>query len=347
VKTATGSRITSLDRAIHIDRELVATMMRFVRRGLACLLAVGCGHSPGVPADGARADAAPDASRLAPPAAGPYPIVLAHGLFGFTSIGPLDYFYGVAPVLEAQGRTVVATAVDPVQSSDVRGAQLVAAIEQIRASTGAAKVVIIGHSQGGLDARWAAAHDPDAVAAVITIATPHRGSPVADVATGLVPGDSAAALDALADLFGFSGTSFEGALQDLTSAGASAFNAATPDAPGVRYWSVAGRSNLATAADCPPSSTITSPWDRTVDPMKAVLAPVSAILSLAVSPDTPVQDGLVTLDSAQWGTFLGCVPADHFDEVCQIAGESPGIGNDFACLGLYQNLGTLLTANGF
>ena len=81
--------------------------------------------------------------------------------------------------------------------------------------------------------------------------------------------------------------------------------------------------------------------------MKAVLLPVSGILAAAVSPAMPVQDGLVTLQSAQWGRFLGCVPADHFDEVCQIAGESPGIGNDFACLGLYENLGKLLTANHF
>ncbi len=323
--------------------------MPLVRRGFAFVLviATGCGSAPkGSPADALAPAVIPDAALDAAPS-GPYPIVLAHGLFGFTNIGPLDYFYGVAPVLEAQGRTVIATAVDPVQSSDVRGAQLVADIEQVRASTGASKVVIIGHSQGGLDARWAASHDPDAVAAVITIATPHLGSPVADVAAGVAPGDAQAALDALADLFGLSGTSFEGALQDLSTAGAAAFNAATPDAPGVMYWSVAGRSNLVTADDCPPSSTITSQWDGSVDPMKAVLLPVSGILSAAVAPATPVQDGLVTLQSAQWGRFLGCVPADHFDEVCQIAGESPGIGNDFACLGLYENLGNLLTANHF
>jgi triacylglycerol lipase len=281
------------------------------------------------------------------PPGGPFPIVLAHGMFGFKSIGPLDYFYGIAPVLEAQGRTVITTTVDPVQSSDVRGAQLVMQIEQIRAQTGAAKVVIIGHSQGGLDARWAASHDPDAVAAVITVATPHLGSPVADVALGVVPGDTQSAFDSLADLFGLSGTSFEGSLQNLSTAGAAAFNAATPDAPGVKYWSVAGRSNGATAADCPPSSTITSAWDGSTDSMKALLLPVNGIMSAATSPDTPVNDGLVTLASAQWGTFLGCVPADHFDEVCQIAGESPGLGNSFDCLGLFKNLGAMLTAQGY
>jgi triacylglycerol lipase len=312
---------------------------------LALALAA-CSHPPGdTTLDASAATPSPDAEMLAAPH-GPYPIILAHGLFGFTNIGPLDYFYGIAPVLEAQGRTVIATSVDPVQSSDVRGQQLVTQIEQIRAQTGADKVVIIGHSQGGLDARWAATNDPEAVAAVITIATPHLGSPVADVALGLAPGDEQAALDALANVFGLSGTSFEGALQDLSSAGAAAFNAATPDVKGIKYWSVAGRSNMIAADECPPSSTITTEWDSSNDPMDAVLLPVDAILQSQVSSST-VQDGLVTLDSAQWGTFLGCVPADHFDEVCQIAGASPGIGNNFDCLGLYENLGNLLTANGF
>ena len=61
-----------------------------------------------------------------------------------------------------------------------------------------------GLAQGGLDARWAAAHDPDHVAAVVTVATPHRGSPVADVALDILPGNSSDALNALADLFGLS-----------------------------------------------------------------------------------------------------------------------------------------------
>jgi triacylglycerol lipase len=303
-----------------------------------------CSHAPGGEPIDASAPTPPDAELPAAPH-GPYPIILAHGLFGFTNIGPLDYFYGIAPVLQAQGRTVIATSVDPVQSSVVRGQQLVTQIEQIRTQYNADKVVIIGHSQGGLDARWAATNDPDAVAAVITVATPHLGSPVADVALGLAPGDAQAALDTLASAFGLSGTSFEGALQDLSSAGAAAFNAATPDVKSIKYWSVAGRSNMTAADACPPSSTMTIEWDTSNDPMDPVLVPVDAILQSQV-PSSTVQDGLVTLDSAMWGTFLGCVPADHFDEVCQIAGESPGIGNDFNCLGLYENLGNLLTANG-
>lgn len=324
-------------------------------RGALCtafvLLGAACGaHEPGVaaPPDAVpvSVDAAPDAPT------GPYPIILAHGLFGFDQIGPLEYFYGIPEALEAQGRQVFTPRVDAVQSAEVRGAQLVAAIEQVRAQTGAAKVVVIGHSQGGLDARWAAAHDPGAVAAVVTVATPHRGSPVADVASGLMPGDASAALDALADLFGAatagSQSSFAGAISSLTSAGTAQFNAEVPDVPGVAYYSIAGRSALAGKDACPPGAApFITTWDNDVDPMDAELLPIAGILEAAVLPGAPTQDGLVTVDSAKWGTFLGCIPADHFNEVCQIAGASPGLGNGFDCTAFWTGLESWLRAQGY
>ena len=85
-------------------------------------------------------------------------------------------------------------------------------------------------------------------------------------------------------------------------------------------------------------------WDSSRDPLGIELLPVAGILAAAVLPDTPTQDGLVTVDSAQWGTFLGCIPADHLDEVCQVAGESPGLGNDFDCLAFWSDLEQFLRA---
>ncbi len=308
---------------------------------LAVALLVGCHHDLDEPIVDAAAFMPVIGQPIARP---PYPIVLAHGLFGFSKIGPLDYFYGVIPVLEASGRTVVAKQVDAVQSSDVRGAQLVQIIEDTIVATGADKVIVIGHSQGGIDARWAAAHDSAHVAAVVTIGTPHRGSPIADVATAIAPGDSSAALNALGTLFGLSDTSFVGALDSLTTAGSSAFNAEIVDVPGIPYYSVAGRSDLADKSSCPPSTPFLATWDGDLDTMDAELLPTAGILSAVMLPATPTQDGLVTVDSATWGTMLGCVPADHLNEVCQIAGAPAGIGNGFDCLGFYRGLEQYLTA---
>jgi len=187
-------------------------------------------------------------------------------------------------------------------------------------------------------------------AAVITIATPHRGSPVADVADGILPGNSSAALDALANFFGVaqsgSSSSFPGAIHTLTTAGADAFNQATPNAPGVAYYSIAGRSNLASSCDGT-EYPIAARWNTQVDPTGLELVPLAGILDAAALPDTPVHDGLVTVDSARWGTFLGCIPADHIDEVCQIAGASPGLGNDFDCQAFYADLLQFITDNSY
>ncbi len=320
-----------------------------MKLGLVIALVGGC-HFAGDGITTAPPDAAPIARAPDAAPAIPYPIVLAHGLFGFDQIAGVDYFYGIGAALTANGRVVFAPRVDAIQSPDVRGAQLVAAIEDARKTTGADKVIVIGHSQGGLDARWAALHDADSIAAVVTVAAPHRGSPVADVATGILPGDSTAALDVLADLFGAStsgsSSSFQGAMVALSSAGAAQFNLLVPDVPGMPYYSIAGRSNGAHADACPPAAAdFMASWDGSVDPINAVLAPVGVILDAAVAPATPTHDGLVTVDSAKWGTFLGCVPADHFDEVCQIAGQSPGLYNNFDCLAFWTGIDNYLHAH--
>ena len=65
------------------------------------------------------------------------------------------------------------------------------------------------------------------------------------------------------------------------------------------HFSVAGRSALSSANDCAPAATgFMSTWDSSLDPLKAELVPVAAILVAASLPSTPTHDGLVTVDSA-------------------------------------------------
>src|SRR5262245_13519683 len=136
----------------------------------------------------------------------PYPFVLAHGFFGFEEFAGLDfetYYFHVKEHLASQGEIVLTPAVDPFNDSDERGKQLLDKIEAFRVTTGAAKVNIVGHSQGGLDARVVANLAPDRVASVITISTPHYGTPVADVAMKLFGDPNAQAIiDALVQLIG-------------------------------------------------------------------------------------------------------------------------------------------------
>ncbi|MGU9823722.1 esterase/lipase family protein [Pseudomonas sp. LF090] len=109
-----------------------------------------------------------------------YPLVLVPGMLGFVRLGLFPYWYGIVPALRAGGAQVFPVQVAPLNASEVRGEQLLAQIERIRRQTGAEKVNLIGHSQGSLTARYAAARRPEWVASVTSVAGPNHGSELAD-----------------------------------------------------------------------------------------------------------------------------------------------------------------------
>ena len=109
-----------------------------------------------------------------------YPIVLAHGLFGFDDILGVDYWYKVPETLQKDGAKVFLTTVANSNTPEIRGEQLIAEIERVLAITGAEKVNIIGHSHGGPTSRYVASVRPDLVASVSSISGVNKGTPVAD-----------------------------------------------------------------------------------------------------------------------------------------------------------------------
>ena len=255
-------------------------------------------------------DAACDAPALGPDPAGAvtrYPIILAHGFMSDSGA-----FAKAAAVLRTDGHLVFAADVPPLAPVDVRAEYLAAWVDHVRSEYGAERVNIIAHSMGGLDARWLVSElgYADAVASVTTLGTPHWGSAVADTALGMV------------GLIGFIeryydtdevDADLEGALLDLTTDEAAFFNEIVRDDPNVHYASWAGVSSkiakwpAATEDWCgdvlaPPSGW----WGWGADLMSKRLAPLSVIAG-------GINDGVVRVDSATWGDFQGCVPADHLD----------------------------------
>lgn len=109
-----------------------------------------------------------------------YPLVLVPGMLGFVRLLLYPYWYGIIPALRQGGAQVFAIQVSPLNSSEVRGEQLLAQVQRIMAETGAHRVNLIGHSQGALTARYAAAKRPDWVASVTSVAGPNHGSELAD-----------------------------------------------------------------------------------------------------------------------------------------------------------------------
>jgi len=114
-----------------------------------------------------------------------YPILLLHGLFGFVQkrfgIFEARYFPGVVPYLSEAGNIAKAIPVHPWKNIDFRARQIQEAIENDPDLEGQ-KVNLIAHSMGGLDARYLVSclDFADRVASIVSIASPHHGSPLAD-----------------------------------------------------------------------------------------------------------------------------------------------------------------------
>jgi triacylglycerol lipase len=282
----------------------------------------------------------PDPPRVADGSGAPYPIVLAHGMFGFQKIQllGLEYWNGVVEDLATIGeKQVFAARVPPINTVAERAGVLAAFVDHVLAKTGKRKVILIGHSQGGLDSRHliSSLGYGDRVAALVTISTPHHGSRIADLVLGLAPKPAYDLLSPLLDLYGIlagqtdSQKELEDSLHDLSQSWVDGeFNPSNPDDPRVLYFSWAGRSNgVGEAADCDGALYPDDPSKR--DAVNTMFAATGAYLSSEGAPAHAVNDGLVSVHSARHGVFLGCVPADHLDEVGQLGKTAPDPATGF------------------
>ena len=155
-----------------------------------------------------------------------HPVILAHGMLGVDEIAVAgrrhQYFRKITDGLsglEAKFHTPRVPAAAPIS---VRAEQLRALVEELPAS----RVNVIAHSMGGLDARYAISRLglQDRVASLVTIGTPHHGTPVADLGAGIVPAGVSRALAKVLDVR---------ALHDLTTGAVERFNREVPDAQGI------------------------------------------------------------------------------------------------------------------
>jgi triacylglycerol lipase len=269
-----------------------------------------------------------------------FPIILHHGFAGGND--GIWAWLDVADALGNDGNVVVQTEVPPFGSLDARAAELARWIEQTLADTGAAKVNIIAHSYGGLDARWVISKFPELdgkIASLTTISSPHRGTYIADLGLGLLPEFTAPVVNAAAELIGkmFNANStsadVRAAFNALKVEGADARNAQfaegeTVDANGfaengVLYQSWAGVANVTgspqdVTAVCEGNVMITpNTYDH--------LWPGLALISPVIGRDGDVHDGMATVKSAKWGKFRGCIPTDHRDEIGQVTSRIGGV----------------------
>ncbi len=305
--------------------------------------------------------APPAAHAPAPADVGPYPIVLMHGMGGFNSLDNLpitiSYFNGVQADLNSHGYgPVFVTIAPPYNTSEVRAQAIAPQLDMILSQTGAKKLNLIGHSQGGMDARVlvsaAGLNYASKVASVTTIATPHRGTKVADLGLGLVQGPAEGVTSDVANAFlqlleqgvysiQSSPDLLAQATELTTSYMANTFNPKYTDAPGVIYASYAGRTNLETGTgDCDDGVYANQP--QSLDVAQVPLGATASYLWL----EGETSDGLVPVTSAKWGTFMECVPADHLKECGMIDQNGPDPISGFDHLVFFRAVAARLRAEG-
>ena len=216
-------------------------------------------------------------------------IVLAHGILGFGSVFPLvplDYFNGIHRPYTGLGHDVLCPTVPALGSIAVRSHELRQQILN-RWPGGIEPVFLLGHSMGGLDCRYMLQNDSVLAARVrrlVTVATPHYGSPVASALLHPAPLGLPSPIQLLTGFF--SGDA--GALADLQTRTA----LQSSNSPSVEY--------LCIGCD----ATATNPR-----------SPLFALAAAIGDFDSLKNDGVVSLDSASSSndatSLFQTWPVDH------------------------------------
>ena len=257
------------------------------------------------------------------------PVMLMHGFGILASFQRGGHLHQEAMYLRERGIRAYAPNVAPYNSIRVRAAMWKQRIEHILDETQADGLSLIAHSMGGLDARYLITQlgFHEHVHSLVTVSTPHRGTPIAEV----VLDQPDLVRDWLADLADYIGSR---ALEDspsdaLTAVSeltpeymATTFNPSVPDHSSVQYWSYAGQAGKGT--DVP-------------------LDPFFYVLNAITYKREGVNDGYVSVDSAKWGTFLGTIDADHARQI----GIASSLGGAFDAKAFYADIARRLAQEGF
>ncbi|WP_122517461.1 esterase/lipase family protein [Pseudomonas viridiflava] len=264
-----------------------------------------------------------------------YPLLLVPGLLGFVRLVVYPYWFGIVKALERGGATVIPVMVSGVNSTEIRGEQLLKIIEQTVRETGVAKVNLIGHSQGALTVRYVAARRPDLVASVTSVAGPNYGSELADYLERHFPPGTLGGrvVNAVIGLLAWTIVAFEtgyrgpklpmditASHQSLTTTGVALFNRQYPQGlpevwgengeelvDGVRYYSWSGILKPG----------ITNRGRNLIDGANVTCR----IFARTFRKERGQSDGMVGRFSSHLGTVIGDdFPLDHFDIVNQTFG---------------------------
>lgn len=220
-----------------------------------------------------------------------YPILMVHGIF-WRDWQFFNYWGRIPKELIRNGATIYYGNQHSSATMDVCGNELKEQILDIIEKEKCDKVHIIGHSKGGLDARYTVScmGIEKYVASVTTIGTPHKGSKLIDIVFDKFPDGLIRAVakryDAAYRRLGDVSPDFYTGILDLTSEQIEAINEKAVNMDGVLYQSVASKMNSVMSAGFPLN------------------------LGYFLLRNEGINDGFVTVESSKHGEYLGCLETD-------------------------------------
>jgi triacylglycerol lipase len=216
-----------------------------------------------------------------------YPLLMVHGIF-FRDWKFANYWGRIPNELEANGATCFYGNQESSASVAECGAELAKQIQNIITETGCEKLNIIAHSKGGLDSRYAISSlgMGKYIASLTTICTPHYGCKSIRKIVKRIPDKAIRYIDKNYEtLFTILGDKHPDLLNGLEGVmDTSDLNESMPDDPSVYYQSVGSK----------------------MKSQKSAVFPLSLGYSI-IEPAEGDNDGLVAVDSMEWGNFLGVV----------------------------------------
>jgi triacylglycerol lipase len=217
-----------------------------------------------------------------------YPILLVHGIF-WRDWQLFNYWGRIPRGLIKNGATIYYGNQHSATSMEICANELKEQILQIIKKEKCEKVNVIGHSKGGLDARYAISClgiDKN-VASLTTVGTPHKGCKFVDHLLGKFPDKFVLALakkyNSAYLRLGDKTPDFYSGIYDLTTSKCAEFNDKVPNKEDVVYQSVASKMSSMFSAGFPLN-----------------------IGYAMIIRNEGENDGFVTVESSKHGDYLGC-----------------------------------------
>jgi triacylglycerol esterase/lipase EstA (alpha/beta hydrolase family) len=214
-----------------------------------------------------------------------YPIALIHGMGGDKPF--LRYFRTIPEDFETLGIQFIQPLTYRYATCEKRAILLKQELDEYFVlNPDVKKLNLIGHSMGGLDARFliSSLGGHEKIASLTTIGTPHHGSSYCDWCVRYALQFQ---IDKFLKLFPWE----SGAWHNLITEYLIEFNEKNVNHPAVSYYSIAG------------------------DPVQMSRTNILYLFWRYTLEAEGPNDGLVSVNSAKWGKFLGTVPLDHAQQI--------------------------------